>query len=394
MSICKLLAFVNTTIFLYYVYMRRVHLYLFVIITTIVSLLAPIAHAQETTIEPDTFYLAKINAILDQGEHLSNGIRQPFQVVSATIQNGNMHGRDITIEHGTIFTIDKNRFVTNGQMVVVALTTGPQSTKLFQIVDVYRLNTLLPFLIIFVLAVILLSGWKGIGSILGMIISLLVIAAYIVPQILNGKDPLTISIIGCLVIMVTTIYLAHGFSRQTTIALAATFFTLVFTGLISVLMVKLVQLNGLGNDDAYSLKLGSQAIVNFKGLFLGGILIGALGVLDDVTTGLTASVFELAAANPKLSFYDLMHAGLRVGKEHIASLVNTLVLAYAGSSLPIFITIVINPNNYPLWSILNSEMIIEEIVRTLSGSFGLVLAVPLTTILASWYASHSQNKHM
>lgn len=343
--------------------------------------------AQETSTDRDTYYRARVEKILEQGEQKINNIATPFQRVEVVILDGNLRGRKVIIDHGSVFTIDKQRFVSKGQIVVIAFTTGQQNTRLFQIIDTYRLNTLMPFIGIFVLAVILLSGWRGVGSILGMIISLGVISFFIVPKILQGADPLMISITGCFLIMISTIYLAHGFSKQTTVALTSTFLTLLFTGIISIIIVKVARLSGLGSEDAYSLKIGAQGIINFKGLFLGGILIGALGVLDDVTTGLTASIFELSQANPALSFNKLVRAGLRVGREHIASLVNTLVLAYAGASLPIFITLIINPNAYPLWSILNSEMIIEEIVRTLSGSFGLVLAVPLTTVLASWYAT-------
>ncbi len=343
--------------------------------------------AQEISTDRDTYYRARVEKILEQGEQKINNIATPFQRVEVVILDGSLRGRKVTIDHGSVFTIDKQRFVSKGQIVVIAFTTGQQNTRLFQIIDTYRLNTLMPFIGIFVLAVILLSGWRGVGSILGMIISLGVISFFIVPKILQGADPLMISITGCFLIMISTIYLAHGFSKQTTVALTSTFLTLLFTGIISIIIVKVARLSGLGSEDAYSLKIGAQGIINFKGLFLGGILIGALGVLDDVTTGLTASIFELSQANPALSFNKLVRAGLRVGREHIASLVNTLVLAYAGASLPIFITLIINPNAYPLWSILNSEMIIEEIVRTLSGSFGLVLAVPLTTVLASWYAT-------
>ncbi len=343
--------------------------------------------AQDTSVDRDTYYRARVEKILEQGERRISSITTPYQRVEVMILDGNLRGRTVTIDHGSVFTIDKQRFVSKGQIVVIAFTTGQQNTRLFQIVDTYRLNALMPFLVIFALAVILLSGWRGVGSILGMIISLGVISFFIVPKILQGADPLTVSITGCFLIMISTIYLAHGFSKQTTVALTSTFLTLLFTGIISIIIVKVARLSGLGSEDAYSLKIGAQGIINFKGLFLGGILIGALGVLDDVTTGLTASIFELSQANPALSFEKLVRAGLRVGREHIASLVNTLVLAYAGASLPIFITLIINPNAYPLWSILNSEMIIEEIVRTLSGSFGLVLAVPLTTVLASWYTT-------
>lgn len=338
----------------------------------------------------DTYYKARVEKIIDSGSFVSNGIEIPYQHVQATVLDGALKGRSLAIDHGTIFTIDKSKFVFPGQTVVVVQTNGPNSEPIYQIIDVYRLDALIPFLVLFAFAVIFLSQWRGVGSLVGMAISLLVIARFIVPQIMTGHDPLTISIAGCLMIMTVTVYLAHGFSYQTTVALTATFFTLTLTGLLSVLLVKFSHLTGLGSDDAYSLKLGVTAMTNFKGLLLGGILIGALGVLDDVTTGLTASLFEIHKANNSLSFSKLVQAGLRIGREHVSSLVNTLVLAYAGTSLPIFIILITNTNNYPLWSTLNSEMIVEEIVRTLSGSFGLILAVPLTTILAAWYLSNKK----
>lgn len=138
-------------------------------------------------------------------------------------------------------------------------------------------------------------------------------------------------------------------------------------------------------DDAVSLLLGPTQNLNYKGLLLTGIIIGALGVLDDITTSLTASIFEIQKTNPNISFSKLVYSALEIGKEHIASLVNTLVLAYAGASLPIFLIIILNPNNTPLWVILNSELLIEEVIRTVIGSMGLVIAVPITTYLASWY---------
>lgn len=341
-------------------------------------------------VSQDTYYKARVEKIIDSGVSVSNGIEIPYQHVQVTVLDSTLKGRSLTIDHGTIFTIDKSKFVLPGQTVVVVQTNGPNSEPIYQIIDVYRLDALIPFLVLFAFAVIFLSRWRGVGSLIGMGISLLIIARFIVPRIMTGGDPLTISIVGCLMIMTMTIYLAHGFSYQTTVALTATFLTLILTGLLSVLLVKFSHLTGLGSDDAYSLKLGVTAMTNFKGLLLGGILIGALGVLDDVTTGLTASLFELNKANNSLSFSKLVQAGMRIGKEHVSSLVNTLVLAYAGTSLPIFIILITNTNNYPLWSTLNSEMIVEEIVRTLSGSFGLILAVPLTTILAAWYVTNQK----
>jgi uncharacterized membrane protein len=142
-------------------------------------------------------------------------------------------------------------------------------------------------------------------------------------------------------------------------------------------------LTGLGSEDAASLLYGQTGSINFQGLLLGGIIIGSLGVLNDITIGLSASMYELALANPKYTFKELFASGLRIGSEHIAALVNTLALAYAGAGLPIFIFIVLNPSHQPVWMILNSELLAEEIVRTLAGSIGLILAVPLTAVFAA-----------
>ncbi len=354
-------------------------------------------HAQSDALPPQQqeqqqFYKAYVEEILDQGEVQAYGFVNPYQNVRVKILDGDMKGKEIVIDSGKDVHIDKSQLVNERDTIVVTKIIGPDGQPSYQIADKYRLNKLVPILIVFFLAILVLSGWQGLGSMLGMIVSLAVIAKFVVPQILADKDPLFISIVGCFIIMFITIYLAHGFSKKTTIALISTFITLIFTGVLSTLFVHMTFLSGLGSDDAYSLQLGPTAKINFQGLLLGGILIGTLGVLDDVTTGLAASVFELAKANPNFRFRQLFKSGLVIGREHIASLVNTLVLAYAGASLPIFLTLVLNPNNYPLWSIVNSELIVEEIVRTLAGSIGLVAAVPLTTLLASFYISELSGK--
>ena len=156
----------------------------------------------------------------------------------------------------------------------------------------------------------------------------------------------------------------------------------------------MVHLSGLGTDDAFSLQFGQTGNINFKGLLLGGIIIGTLGVLDDITTSLSATIEEIKKANPKYTFWELVKSGLRVGSEHISSLVNTLVLAYAGVSLPLFLFLILNPMQHPLWTILNSEIIVEEIVRTLAGSIGLILAVPITTLLAAWLNTTKSQKKL
>lgn len=259
---------------------------------------------------------------------------------------------------------------------------------LYFISDFFRLDKVAYVIGVFFLGVIMLAKFRGLGSIFGMIVSLLVITGFIVPRIIDGKDALTTTIIGAVFIMTTTIYLAHGISSRTTIALISTLGVLLGVGIFASGAVNLIGLTGLGSEEAYTLFYGLGAGVNFKGLLLGGIIIGAMGVLDDVTTSLAATVFELRKANPKWSGQQLFESAMNVGREHITSLVNTLVLAYAGAALPIFIYLVANPSDFPLWQILNTEILAEEIVRTISGSMGLILAVPLTALISVWYVKN------
>ena len=352
------------------------------------------ASAQNVTPAPNTFYRANVEAVTNQGEIISDTGTNKFEDLKVKFIDGDMKGKEMVIEYGKDQTLSNDQIINQGDTVVIIKTVNPGSSPTFQISDRYRLNSIWPVIIFFFLVVVLLSQWKGVGSIAGMVISLGVILKFIVPEILAGRDPLTISIIGALVIMITTIYLAHGFSTKTTIAVISTFITLVGIGILSSLFVKLAFLNGLGSEDAASLSYGVTGNIDFRGLLLGGILIGALGVLDDVTTGLSASVFELYKANPKLNFGSVFASGLSIGKEHISSLVNTLVLAYAGSALPIFLMITLNVNKSPLWLILNDQLIIEEVVRTLGGSLGLVAAVPLTTLFATFYITEIKNKKL
>jgi uncharacterized membrane protein len=258
------------------------------------------------------------------------------------------------------------------------------------ITDKYRLTPLIIMVIFFFLFVSILAGKKGIGAVIGMFISLGVIVLFIVPQILQGSDPLLISIIGCIGIMVTTIYLAHGVSQQTTVAVASTAISLILTGVCGWFFISVIHLAGLGAEDIFTLQQSIGNSINYQGLLLGGIIIGALGALDDVTTTQSATIYTLAKADPKASMETLITHGFSIGKEHIASLVNTLVLAYAGASIGIFFFLVISQQNHtqPLWVILNSETIVEEVVRTIAGSIGLILAVPLTTVIAAFFAKY------
>ena len=253
----------------------------------------PLATAQTFQEPKETFYKAEVTKIVSEGEtFIEDDKKLPYQNVQVKILDGDKKGQELTIEYGKVSTIREDQKVLVGEKIVLLQLPTPSGIQ-YQIIDRYRLDALFPILIFFFILILILSRLKGLGALVGLVVSIAVIMLFIVPQILKGSDPLLISIVGALIIMTTTIYLAHGFSRKTHIALLATFISLVLTGVLAYLFVEIVHLTGLGNDDANSLRFGVTEHINFRGLLLGGIIIGALGVLDDVTTSLAAVIEEL-----------------------------------------------------------------------------------------------------
>jgi uncharacterized membrane protein len=218
-------------------------------------------------------------------------------------------------------------------------------------------------------------------------ISIFVIILYIIPQILEGKDPVLISVSGAFFLLAATLYLVYGWTLKTHSAVLGTLLSLILTALLASYFVNLTRLTGFGNEDALFLLQQSEGSINMQGLVLGGMLIGALGVLDDLVITQASVVFELFGLNHEMPFKDLFRRSMRVGQDHVAATVNTLVLAYAGAALPMFL--LFSLSGARLDYLLNLEYVAEEVVRTMVGSLGLIAAVPLTTLLACWVAKSS-----
>lgn len=371
---------------------KRLLFILFVVFTIFQS---PRVFAEEPLEPKQEFLKAEVISIEEEGVKEQYGFKSIYQNLKLKLLDGGNSGQVITLDHGKEVNISPNQKVSKGETVILSKITDLQSNENYFIADKYRLNYIPYLLISFVLLVVVVAGKKGLGSLIGLGVSLAVIAAWIVPSILKGQDPLMISIIGSLVILFVTTYLAHGVSKQTTIALVSTFISLMVTAFLSILLVSLTKLAGLGDEDAYILQLGiTTQGINLQGLLLGGIIIGTLGALNDITTTQAATVFEIAKENTAIKFSKLVKKGFLIGREHIVSMVNTLVLAYAGASLVVIIFFVLNPAKHPYWVILNSETIFDEIVRTVTGSVGLILAVPLVTVLSAWYITKKPPKSL
>ena len=350
-------------------------------------LLPSLSLAQQAS---DKFYLGKILETPNQITEDHQGVKIIYQEVKIKILDGPEKNKELMLKNGGTSFLPDNRVLKKGEKIV--LVKGEFMGEIeYQIIDRYRLPSMLFIFAIFFGLVIFLSRWQGLFSMLGLGISLFVLVKIVVPKIIAGGDPLTVGVLGVALIAVFSIYTAHGFKKRTSVAVLSTLITLALSLGIAVLFTTISKLFGTGSEEASYLQLGSDLSLNLKGLFLAGIIIGTLGVLDDVTTSQTAAVEEIKKANNSLGFSELYKRGLSVGKEHISSLVNTLVLAYAGASLPLFLLFYINTGQ-PLWLTVNGEFIAEEIIRTLVGSTSLVLAVPISTLLAAYFFSKEKKE--
>lgn len=269
-----------------------------------------------------------------------------------------------------------------GDDVVMISTSSPDGTVI-DIIDHDRSTGLVWLALAFVLAVVAFGRLSGLRALVGLCVTFGVLIWFVVPAILAGSSPTLVAVVGSAAIMLVVLYLTHGFSLTTTVAVAGTMVSLLLTGLLSALSVTLMHLTGVTDDITTAVGMGTG--MDMQGLLLAGIVIGALGVLDDVTITQTATVGEVARANPQLGFLALYRAGGRVGRSHIASVINTIILAYAGSSLPLLLLLV--AGNGSLGAIISDQVVAQEIVRSVVGTLGIIAAVPVTTALAALLAA-------
>jgi len=346
------------------------------------------AISQPEDLPSNEYMRGYIKEIINEDQRdVSGNYVEKYQLLQVEITSGIDKGKKVNIENSGIENLDNIKIYSAGDRIVVVRISDIDGNLNYFLADSYRLNALFFIFGVFILLVLWLAKTKGLGSLLGLGFSILVLVRYIVPQIAKGNNPIIVTLIGSLIIMLVSLYLAHGFNHKTTLSLFSTFITLAISVGLASLFVHWANLLGLGSEEAFYLQTGQFGKINLQGLLLAGILIGTLGVLDDITTAQTAIVGELRLANKDLPKSELYKRSLVVGKEHISSLVNTLVLAYAGASLPLFLLFSSSSSPNPMWYTINSEFVAEEIVRTLVGSIGLVLAVPISSYIAAHFLS-------
>jgi uncharacterized membrane protein len=311
---------------------------------------------------------------------------QQCQLVKARIESGEETGKHIEIQLGA-GGLDPD--VDPGDEIRVSKAPKPPKGAPavagtgYTLYDFERRGSMLILALLFVAVVLVFARWRGALSLAGLAISLALVLIFVVPAILDGKPPLLVAVVGSLAVAFITIPLAHGWGAKSLAALLGTSASLMLTALLAVVFTDLTHLTGLSSEEAIFLQIGN-ADVSLQGLLLAGMVIGALGVLDDVTISQASTVLALRRANPGLALRPLSGLALDVGRDHVSATVNTLVLAYVGAALPILL--LFSAADLGVSETLNLEVVAKEIVATLVGSIGLIAAVPITTGLAALLA--------
>lgn len=296
-----------------------------------------------------------------------------IQTITARILEGEREGETVTFENDYIQLTEGDTFFLNYLVTI-------NGDEIYSVREVDRRASLGIIALLFVAVLLVFARFQGLRSLVSLAGSLLVILFVLIPLLVQGYPPIPVSVGVAGSILFFAIFFTHGFNKDSLIAYIATVLSVLLTGLLAYMAVTLTSLTGFSSEESVYLNLNTGGVLNFEGLLLAAIIIGALGVLDDIAITQVAVVRELHALDDALSFRAMYEKAIRVGKDHIGAVVNTLVLAYAGAALPLLLLFSLSES--PFLTIINREIIATEIIRTLVGSTGLILAVPITTLLA------------
>jgi uncharacterized membrane protein len=264
-----------------------------------------------------------------------------------------------------------------GDRLIVSVT-NEQGKRIASIIERDRTIPYLVLAALFVAVVIAIGRLQGSMAIIAMVLSFILLTTVTIPQIIEGVNPIVVSLLTGIIIVPLTFYLSHGFNQKTHLAIIATLISLVITGLLAASFTQFAALTGYASDEAAAVTFRFGEMLQLSNLVIAGMIISSMGILDDVTISQIGIVYSLSKAKPNMNTHQLFIEAMKLGRDHIASLVNTLVLIYVGAALPMFL--LIYKSDVPLWVVVQQEVVAEEIVRTLVSSIGIILAVPIATL--------------
>ena len=355
---------------------------------TVVVIAPAISHAQAEVV-PDvmTFAKAKVLEISNQRTETIPGTNTESQIqtVKAEILEGAEKGKLVTFENDYVQ-------VSEGETFYIRHTTQDlDGTDFYSVADPYRLNILMGLAIVFLILTVLFGGIQGVRGLASLGGSLVLIFYLLIPGILSGFNPILLAIGVSSLIIVVGSYITHGFNKTTSAAVVGMITTVIVTGLAAFYVVDAANLSGFSSDESVYLNFNAQGSISLIALLFGGIMIGLLGVLYDSAIGQAIAVEELFRAGKHMNRPQVYRRAIRIGREHIGALINTLAIAYVGAALPLLL-LVSQSSTGGLGFTLNSEIFATEIIRVLIGSIGLILAVPITTLIASYMLADMEGK--
>ena len=354
----------------------------FILAIGVLAIAVPPAQAQDSS----QVFKGEVAEIKEQGQEEMLDQQVDYQVLSVRLPE-----QTVEIRHDGQIGASFVKYEPGDKVWARVVPNGPEpdTDKIqYVITDRDRTPALVIIALIFVAAVLAVSKLKGLRAIFSLLISFGVIFQIMLPLLVRGWQPVTASLLTAVIIIPVSFYLSHGWNKKTHVAVGGTALALLLSIFLAVTFVNNAHLTGFASEEAGLLNVEQQGSLDIQGLLLAGLIIGLLGTLDDITISQSAFVFQMNQDNPDLSLKKLYQKAMKIGQDHIASMVNTLVLVYAGSALPLLLLFINNPQ--PIAYILNQEIIAEEIIRTLIGSIGLILAAPLTTFLAAAVAKSKE----
>lgn len=331
----------------------------------------------QTTILPDIekTYKGEVLDILssEKREVPNTDVQEEYKTLRVKITFGDKVGRTITIQDAVIST-------NVGDSLYIKYLKTSDGTELYTVSEPYRLNVLLYLCILFVVVVIIFGGKHGVLSLISLVVSFSSMFFILFPELLKGANPLLVSIMIAMICLFVVMFFSHGFNYVTLSAYLGCMLSIVITLFLAHYAVIAARLSGFADDESVYLNIATGGHLNFQALLIAAIIIGVIGVVDDVAITQASVVAELNSTNTTISTKELYARAMKVGKDHSAALINTLILAYAGASLPLLL--LLYTSDTPLLELINREVIATEIIRTIVGSIGLVILVPCSTLIA------------
>jgi uncharacterized membrane protein len=354
--------------------MKKILFILFFISITILSGTETIL-AQEIHQDLQGVWKARVTNVISEEKKIIAGTETTatVQQIEAEIKEGEKKGEIITFENDYIRLETGDSFYLNYLITI-------NGHEIYSVREIDRRMSLLFFTLLFVGVIIAFGGKQGILSLVSLAMTFLAIIFILLPLLLKGYSPALVSSVVATIVLGVVIFLTHGLNRESISAFIGTVSAVIISSVLAIIAISATRLTGFASDESVYLNMYTYGKLNFNGILLGGIIIGALGVLDDISITQASMVRELYSANKNLTDTQVFKKALRVGREHVGALVNTLALAYAGASLPLLL--LMSMSEMPFLTLLNQEMFATEIIRTIIGSIGLVMAVPITTYIA------------